>query len=329
MASVSSSAGFQNDLLKSTNGLLERLSGSIARALWVIAALGEKGACISSCEARLQLARTGPNTCHGWGRQDSIFAALLRGCSAPARISEPTIFAGRKIKLYTTMQRTVSCSLRMNGRRELGSQVRPINLSARLFLQMPRLPSQGRGSRRLDTGASPARTLSLLPPSFLLHFAHSGPQTCFAAAARVCSRTTTLTDQRPPLSPVNPNTQIKIMSASLDTTAAQVPASPAPSPVVSQPTISPESASKSQLAAQAVAPQSAAVDHILLTPRLEAILESYSKEGQGDAELLKLLLQAKAREDEVSLSILAISSTLPHGREPGKSAPRVFSLQGN
>ena len=132
------------------------------------------------------------------------------------------------------------------------------------------------------------------------------------------------TDQRSPLSPVNPNTQIKTMSASLDTTTAQVPASPAPSPAVSLPTISPESASKSQLAAQAVAPQSAAVDHILLTPRLEAILESYSKDGQGDAELLKLLLQAKAREDEVSLYTPLYTPAFRLAGEPGKLVPRVL-----
>ncbi|GAA5867457.1 hypothetical protein JCM3774_002909 [Rhodotorula dairenensis] len=87
------------------------------------------------------------------------------------------------------------------------------------------------------------------------------------------------------------------MSASSCTTA-QVPASPAPSPAVSRPAGSLDAAPKAQVAAEAVAPKSSAVDHILLTPRLDAILESYSKEGQGDAELLKLILQAKAREDE-------------------------------
>ena len=214
-----------------------------------------------------------------------------------------------------------SCSGERAEGREAKSKT-PINLC--LFSKTPSSPSQGRGSRRLDTGASLARALSFLPPSFLLHSGRRQPDS-LAAAARVCTPDDDdWTDQHSPLSPVNPNTQIKTMSASLDTTTAQVPASPAPSPADSLPTISPESASKSQLAAQAVAPQSAAVDHILLTPRLEAILESYSKDGQGDAELLKLLLQAKAKEDEVSLSILALSCPLPHGREPGKLVPRVL-----
>lgn len=58
-----------------------------------------------------------------------------------------------------------------------------------------------------------------------------------------------------------------------------------------------------QLAQRAVAPQAAAeagADHALLTPRLDAILEAYAKDGRGDGEMLKALLHAKAKEDEVS-----------------------------
>lgn len=85
---------------------------------------------------------------------------------------------------------------------------------------------------------------------------------------------------------------------------APLPASPAPSPTLDKQHISLPSpcTGKERLAASAVAPKAAtAADHSLLTPRLEAILASYSSDGHGDAELLKLLLQAKAKEDEVSL----------------------------
>ncbi|BGP53583.1 hypothetical protein JCM8202v2_001142 [Rhodotorula sphaerocarpa] len=57
-----------------------------------------------------------------------------------------------------------------------------------------------------------------------------------------------------------------------------------------------------QLAQRAVAPQAAAeagADHALLTPRLDAILEAYAKDGRGDGEMLKALLHAKAKEDEL------------------------------
>lgn len=37
-----------------------------------------------------------------------------------------------------------------------------------------------------------------------------------------------------------------------------------------------------------------------LTPSLSAVLNAYEKEGAGDTELLKALLLAKAKEDEVS-----------------------------
>ncbi|BGO89154.1 hypothetical protein JCM10020v2_000774 [Rhodotorula toruloides] len=54
------------------------------------------------------------------------------------------------------------------------------------------------------------------------------------------------------------------------------------------------------VAAQAVAPshQPVAADQALLTPSLEAILAAFNKDGNGDGELLKLIVQAKAKEDE-------------------------------
>lgn len=40
----------------------------------------------------------------------------------------------------------------------------------------------------------------------------------------------------------------------------------------------------------------------LFTPTLAAILDAFRKEGQQDTELLKCILNAKAKEDEVSTS---------------------------
>lgn len=151
------------------------------------------------------------------------------------------------------------------------------------------------------------RGLLLLPPSPPHHDqitlpGSPRPRPCGSLVRQ--TDTTSTSDQRSSRSPFprSPNTQIKTFAMSASSCAtAQVPASPAPSPAISRPPVSLEPAPKAHVAAEAVAPKSSAVDHILLTPRLDAILESYSKEGQGDAELLKLILQAKAREDEVSL----------------------------
>ncbi|GAA5990539.1 hypothetical protein JCM10908_003121 [Rhodotorula pacifica] len=87
--------------------------------------------------------------------------------------------------------------------------------------------------------------------------------------------------------------------------AAQVSATAAPAPIVcadAAPT------KKEELAAQAVAAKGVPADHhhLLLSPPLLSILESYSKDGQGDAELLKLVLHAKAKEDERLASLDAL-----------------------
>ncbi|BGP29641.1 hypothetical protein JCM10296v2_001380 [Rhodotorula toruloides] len=51
---------------------------------------------------------------------------------------------------------------------------------------------------------------------------------------------------------------------------------------------------------KAVAPshQPVSADQALLTPSLEAILAAFNRDGDGDGELLKLIVQAKAKEDE-------------------------------
>ena len=74
--------------------------------------------------------------------------------------------------------------LRESGREEGQVQVFPINLCARLFLKTPSFPPKVAVLVALDTGASLARALSFLPPSFLLHFGRIQPAS-LAAAARV------------------------------------------------------------------------------------------------------------------------------------------------
>jgi hypothetical protein len=50
--------------------------------------------------------------------------------------------------------------------------------------------------------------------------------------------------------------------------------------------------------AQSIQPR-AAQDGVLFSPSLAAILNAYNQDGHGDKELLKALLHAKAKEDEV------------------------------
>ncbi|BGP22422.1 proteophosphoglycan ppg4 [Rhodotorula toruloides] len=61
-----------------------------------------------------------------------------------------------------------------------------------------------------------------------------------------------------------------------------------------------EDSQRHAVAAQAVASsqQPLAADQALLTPSLESILAAFNKDGKGDGELLKLIVQAKAKEDE-------------------------------
>lgn len=80
------------------------------------------------------------------------------------------------------------------------------------------------------------------------------------------------------------------------------------------------------VAAQAVAPshQPVAADQALLTPSLEAILAAFNKDGNGDGELLKLIVQAKAKEDEVRSHRLAL--LLLGMRQENPADPRLVSL---
>ncbi|BGO97349.1 Proteophosphoglycan ppg4 [Rhodotorula toruloides ATCC 204091] len=75
---------------------------------------------------------------------------------------------------------------------------------------------------------------------------------------------------------------------------------PTPSTTDNTPTTHSADPSLKAVAAQAVAPshQPVAADQALLTPNLEAILAAFNKDGNGDGELLKLIVQAKAKEDE-------------------------------
>jgi hypothetical protein len=89
------------------------------------------------------------------------------------------------------------------------------------------------------------------------------------------------------------------------------------------PTVQPVAQSKQQVAVKAVAGQPvspASASQELLSPSMAAILKAFEERGGDDKEMLKLLLQAKAKEDEVRSAF----SLLRHRRCSSRSL--YFSL---
>ena len=60
-------------------------------------------------------------------------------------------------------------------------------------------------------------------------------------------------------------------------------------------------AAKEELAQRAITPAAASPESeaALVSPSLQAIWQSFKEHGHGDTELLKLILSAKLKEDEV------------------------------